>query len=90
MAPLHVGEIGKLESPQSQVRVARIRPPIGQKQRSYGVDSVSTDVWWGLVEPAKGKFDWSYYEKVSDHITKAGLKVGADSIVPPMWWQCRR
>lgn len=73
MAPLHVGEIGKLESPQSQVEWREFDRQLGEAKK-LGVDSVSTDVWWGLVEPAKGKFDWSYYEKISDHITKAGLK----------------
>jgi hypothetical protein len=73
MAPLMVGEIGKLDSPQSKAEWKEFDRQLGEAKKQ-GVDSVSTDVWWGLVEPAKGKFDWTYYEKISDHITKAGLK----------------
>ncbi|CAN5309299.1 hypothetical protein BH11CYA1_BH11CYA1_45950 [soil metagenome] len=73
MAPLMVGEIGKQDSPQSKAEWVEFDRQLGEAKKS-GVDSVSTDVWWGLVEPSKGKFDWSYYEKISDHITKAGLK----------------
>lgn len=42
--------------------------------KQTGVDAVSTDVWWGLVEPNKRQYDWTYYDKVSDHIINAGLK----------------
>ncbi len=76
MAPLMVGEItqiGKLESPQTKAEWIEFDRQLAEAKK-LGVDSVSTDVWWGLVEPAKGKYDWSYYEKISDHITKAGLK----------------
>src|SRR5262249_14823274 len=36
--------------------------------------AVSTDVWWGLVEKSERQYDWRYYDKLSDHIIKAGLK----------------
>lgn len=43
--------------------------------RQMGVDAVSTDVWWGMVEKeGDEKFDWSYYDTVSDLIIAAGLK----------------
>lgn len=73
MAPLYVGEIGKLDSPQSKAEWKEFDRQLAEAKK-HGVDSVSTDVWWGLIEPTKGKFDWTYYEKISEHITKAGLK----------------
>lgn len=73
MAPLYVGEFGKLDSPQSKAEWKEFDRQLAEAKK-HGVDSVSTDVWWGLIEPTKGKFDWTYYEKISDHITKAGLK----------------
>jgi beta-amylase len=42
--------------------------------KKLGVDAVSTDVWWGLIEPKKGEFNWDYYAKLSEHIKLAGLK----------------
>lgn len=42
--------------------------------KKLGVQSVSTDVWWGLVEPKNGTYSWNYYDKVAQHITAAGLK----------------
>jgi len=42
--------------------------------KQAGIDGVSTDVWWGLVQPTEKKFNWSYYDKLSEHITKAQLK----------------
>lgn len=61
MAPLQVSDWASFENSL-------------QKSKSIGVVAVSTDVWWGLVE-SKGdqKFDWSYYDKLSDTIIAAGL-----------------
>jgi beta-amylase len=43
--------------------------------RSLGVDAVSTDVWWGLVEASGDQqFDWSYYDRLSDTILAADLQ----------------
>jgi len=40
-----------------------------------GVLAVSTDVWWGLVEKDKDSYDWTYYDKLFQYITDAGLKI---------------
>jgi hypothetical protein len=46
-----------------------------QQAKAIGVSAVSTDVWWGKVEgDADQRFDWSYYDQVSDAIIDAGLK----------------
>jgi len=44
------------------------------KLRDNGVSSISTDVWWGVVEKSQGQFNWSYYDRLSHLIEKAGLK----------------
>jgi beta-amylase len=67
--------------------------------KKLGVQSVSTDIWWGIVEPEDNHFDWSRYDRLSDEIIAAGLKwvpilsfhqcggnVGDDCDVPvPSW-----
>ncbi|KAJ3260192.1 hypothetical protein HK103_001268, partial [Boothiomyces macroporosus] len=44
-----------------------------QAVKNYGVRTIASDVWWGLVETADQQFDWSYYNTLSDHIINAGL-----------------
>jgi beta-amylase len=73
MAPLLVGDPMRPTSEASKAEWKEFDRQLAEAKK-LGVDSVSTDVWWGMVEPSKGKFDWSYYDKMSDHISKAGLK----------------
>ncbi len=42
--------------------------------KALGADGVSTDVWWGMVEPQDQNFQWGYYDTLADHIAAAGLK----------------
>lgn len=43
--------------------------------KSIGVNAVSTDVWWGIVEKdGDQQFNWHYYDQISDVIIDAGLK----------------
>jgi beta-amylase len=46
-----------------------------QAVKAIGVGAVSTDVWWGLVERQQDVYDWSYYDVLFEHITKAGLQI---------------
>ncbi len=71
--------------------------------KHIGVDGVSVDVWWGLVEKsADQQFNWQYYDDIFADITAAGLNiipimafhqcggnVGDDCDIPlPTWiWQ---
>ncbi|MBX9722721.1 MAG: family 14 glycosylhydrolase, partial [Candidatus Obscuribacterales bacterium] len=73
MAPLLVGDPGNLDSPESQSAWRAFDKHL-QEIKRYGVSAVSTDVWWGLIEPQEGVFNWSYYDKVAEHILAAGLK----------------
>ncbi|MGD8194918.1 family 14 glycosylhydrolase [Herbiconiux sp. P18] len=51
---------------------------------AQGVDAVAVDVWWGKTEPARGTFDWAYYDKLFGAVTRAGL-----DLVPMMsFHQC--
>lgn len=73
MAPLLVGDPRNMHSEWSQREWAEFDRQLIEAKK-LGIDGVSTDVWWGLVEPTKGKFEWAYYDKLAEHITKAGLK----------------
>jgi beta-amylase len=44
--------------------------------KAYGVDAVSVDVWWGLVEASgDNQFSWGYYDQLFATITNAGLDI---------------
>lgn len=74
-----------------------------QLARTLGVDAVSVDVWWGLVEAGGDQqFNWQYYDAIFADIRRANLKivpimsfhqcggnVGDDCDIPlPHWiWQ---
>lgn len=67
MAPLMIGnphdvndatKIGEWKSFEAQLAQAK----------KLGVDGVSTDVWWGLIEPKQGQFKWGYYDQLSTSI----------------------
>ncbi|MBS1991764.1 MAG: family 14 glycosylhydrolase, partial [Cyanobacteria bacterium SZAS LIN-3] len=73
MAPLVVGDPHDPHGESSKAAWGELDRQLGEAKK-LGIDAVSTDVWWGLIEPQKGQFDWKYYEKLSDHITRAGLK----------------
>lgn len=73
MAPLLIGDPANPHSEHSTAEWKDFRRQL-YEAKQLGAGAVSTDVWWGLVEPAKGKFDWSHYDRVSDEIARAGLK----------------
>lgn len=63
MAPLEVSGWNQFSSQLSTVK-------------SYGVDAVTVDVWWGKVEGAgDNQFNWSYYDQVFQTITSRGLDI---------------
>lgn len=63
MAPLEVSDWNQFSSQLSAVK-------------SYGVDAVTVDVWWGKVEGAgDNQFNWSYYDQVFSTITSRGLDI---------------
>ena len=73
MAPLVIGNPADMNSASSlagwnqfQMQLAAIK--------ALGAEAVSTDIWWGLIEPQDGVFSWSYYDRVAACIFNAGLK----------------
>ena len=63
MAPLEVSDWNQFSNQLSAVK-------------SYGVDAVTVDVWWGKVEAAgDNQFNWSYYDQVFQTITSRGLDI---------------
>lgn len=42
--------------------------------KSLGVHAITTDIYWGWVEPAEGRFDWSYYREYLRRVRAAGLR----------------
>lgn len=43
--------------------------------KEMGIDAISVDVWWGLVEKKNNKFDWEYYFKIFKEITSNNLDI---------------
>jgi beta-amylase len=73
MAPLMIGDPNNPDgqaSKQAWDEFAR-QLSLGKKA---GLDGISTDVWWGVVEPKEGQFSWNYYDKMSSQIIGSGLK----------------
>ena len=47
-----------------------------QQAADIGVNAVTVDVWWGVVEGAGNQqFDWTYYDSVFQTIRDRGLKI---------------
>lgn len=72
MAPLLVGDPADIRSSASQAEWRTFDEQL-RDAKSRGITGVSTDVWWGLVEPVEGEFNFSYYDELAKHITDAGL-----------------
>ena len=73
MSRLIVGNPYDVTSPESvkawqevEARFARVK--------AQGLDAMAADVWWGLIEPSDGVFDWTYSDKLLAAAKKAGLK----------------
>lgn len=98
MAPLAVGNMENPNDPNSKPAWEAFDRDLANAKK-IGVDGVSTDIWWGLVEPKPGEYNWKYYDKLSEHVKNHGLKwvpilslhqaggnVGDDVYVPLPFW----
>lgn len=74
MSDLQIGDAHNLESPESREAWKEFDSLL-EAGKDLGLDSISTDVWWDLLEPQKGQFEWSYYDKVFNRIVAKGLKI---------------
>ena len=73
MGSLMVGNIYHIEAPQSQEDWKMFESRLRVLKR-VGIDAISVDIWWGLVERSEGFYDWTYYDKIEQIIEKAGLR----------------
>lgn len=73
MAPLLVGDPHDPDGAASKAAWSEFNNHLARGKK-IGLDGISTDVWWGLVERKQGQFDWKYYDKLSSQIIGAGLK----------------
>lgn len=73
MAPLAVGNLENPNDPNSKSAWESFERDLANAKK-IGVDGVSTDVWWGLVEPKPGQYNWKYYDQLSQRIKDHGLK----------------
>ena len=74
MAPLHIMHYlnPKLEQQEDW---ELFREQLSECQ-SLGIDAITVDVWWGLVEKkADNNFDWEYYHKIFYEIMAQNLEI---------------
>jgi hypothetical protein len=68
-------------------------------QKELGIRAVSVDVWWGLIEPREGEFNFDYYDRMASTLARVGLEwvvnysfhacggnVGDSRSIPPGKW----
>lgn len=98
MGPLEIGNVRDPENPQFKTAWDNFSNDL-ERAKTLGADAVSTDVWWGAIEPKPGEFSWNYYDMMSSKIAAKNLKwvpilslhecggnVGDTANVPiPMW-----
>lgn len=73
MAPLAVGNMENLNDPANKAAWEAFSRDLAAAKKA-GVDGISVDVWWGLVEPKPGQYNFRYYDKVFDRIRDHGMK----------------
>ncbi len=42
--------------------------------RDLGASHIRVDMWWGIIEPERGQFEWDFPDRVIDEIKAAGLE----------------
>jgi hypothetical protein len=98
MGPLEIGNSREPNAQSSRGAWEEFGRQLDEAKR-LGADAVSTDVWWGVVEPREGKFNWEYYDLLSKAIIDKGLKwvpilsfhqcggnIGDTSYIPVPFW----
>lgn len=72
MAPLLIGDPHNVNDPAKLHEWKSFENQL-EAAKKLGVHGVSTDVWWGLVEPKQNQFKWGYYDQLSTKIIGKGL-----------------
>ena len=65
MAPLLIKDEGQFREFELQL----------QQARDIGVEAISVDVWWGIVQTSRGTSQWDYYDRVFAAIADKGLNI---------------
>ncbi len=73
MAPLMVGDQALPKGVTERQAWDDFHGQLAAAKR-LGIEGISTDVWWGKIEPRPGEFNWNYYDMLSSSISKHGLK----------------
>lgn len=104
MAPLVVGNPRDLLSERSKAAWNELDRHLATMS-DIGIDAVSTDNWWRLVEETEGKYNWTYIDELVERISRAKLlwvpivpgighacggNVGDDEDVPMVDWLFRK
>ncbi len=53
--------------------------------KADGATACRIDMWWGLIEPEKGQFDWEFPDRVIREIVAAGLEPYPILCYNPAW-----
>jgi len=79
-----VGNIGGIQQEHDEATMRSIKPwlPI---YKGLGVTSVQSYVRWSLIEPEPDRFDWSFYDRAVELITRHGLKWVVFIMIGPMY-----
>jgi hypothetical protein len=73
MGPLLVGNPNNTDQKAQEQAWSELHKQL-QTAKAAGVDAVSTDIWWGLVEKnGPGKYDWSFYDRLIEIIHTEGF-----------------
>ncbi len=73
MAPLAVGNMENPKDPANKEAWAEFDRQLAAAKKA-GVDGISIDVWWGLVEPKPGQYNFPYYDHIFDRVRDHGMK----------------
>ena len=76
MAPLLVGNPNDMDSDESKAAMADFRRQL-KEAKALKMDGISMDMWWGMFNKEKGKFDFSYPQLLVNEVKAAGLDVAA-------------
>ncbi len=73
LGPLLIGDPKNPDNPASRAAWERLKRQL-EGLKELGVHALSTDVWWGIVAETQGQYNWSYYDRVAQLVTAAGLQ----------------
>src|SRR5688500_9637276 len=75
MAPLMIGDPHDVDGEKSHKAWTEFKERLLKLKKENMIESVTVDVWWGLVQKdGPEEFDWYYYKKMASVIHEVGLK----------------